>query len=162
MSPKRVLFVCLGNICRSPAAEGVVGPRVAQRGLGGRIDVDSAGTIGYHAGEPADERMRRAAAQRGIELTSRGRRFEPSDFDRFDLIVAMDTSNREDLLAQAEGDAQRAKVRLLSDFLPRGAPREVADAFYGGPQGFDRVLDMVEQAADPVIDALLGEGAGSR
>jgi protein-tyrosine phosphatase len=161
MSPKRVLFVCLGNICRSPAAEGVVGHRVAQRGLGGRIDVDSAGTIGYHAGEPADERMRRAAGQRGIELTSRGRRFEPSDFDRFDLIVAMDASNREDLLAQAEGDAQRAKVRLLSDFLPRGAPQDVPDPYYGGPQGFDRVLDMVEQAADPVIDALLGEGAGS-
>ena len=156
--PKRVLFVCLGNICRSPTAEGVMRALVAERGLDGRVEVDSAGTIDYHAGEGADPRMLHAAAGRGYRLESRARRVTAEDFGRFDLVVAMDRSNREDLLERAPEEA-RDRVRLLSEFLPSGAPRDVPDPYWGGPQGFERVIDLVEEACPRILSELLGDDA---
>ena len=159
---KRVLFVCLGNICRSPTAEGVMHALLAERGLEGAVEVDSAGTIAYHAGEGADPRMQRAAAERGYSLDSIARQVELEDFEPFDLLVAMDRSNREDLEAMAPTAARRSprssrgKIRLLSDFLPDGAPADVPDPYWGGAKGFDRVLDLIEEACPRILEELLG------
>jgi protein-tyrosine phosphatase len=155
-----VLFVCMGNICRSPAAEGVMRSCLAARGLDGRVEVESAGTIDYHAGEPADARMRRAAAGRGYDLTSTASRVRLEDLERFDLIVAMDRSNLEDLrrLAGRAAAGTAAKLRLLSDFLPAGSPRDVPDPYWGGERGFDEVLDLIEEACPRILDGLVGDG----
>ncbi|MCB9554539.1 MAG: low molecular weight phosphotyrosine protein phosphatase [Deltaproteobacteria bacterium] len=147
---KRILFVCMGNICRSPAGEGVAESYIRQRGLAAQITVDSAGTIDHHSGEPADRRMRLAAERRGYQLNSRARQVESADFERFDLIVAMDRANRDDLLQQAANDAQRKKVRLLGSFID-AAERDVPDPYYGGSDGFERVLDMIESAMPNII-----------
>jgi len=149
----RVLFVCLGNICRSPTAEGVMRAVVAGRGLDGAVEVDSAGTGPWHAGEPADERMRRAAGRRGYELGSRARQVHPEDFDRFDLIIAMDRENLADLRALAPPG--RDNLHLFSDFLPPGSPRDVPDPYYGGERGFEEVLDLVEAGCPKILDRLL-------
>jgi protein-tyrosine phosphatase len=153
MTGRSVLFVCLGNICRSQACEGVMRHLVAERGLDGEVEVDSAGTGDYHLGELADPRMRAAAASRGYRLTHRARQVEPEDFDRFDLILAMDGSNLRDLRRLAGGRTDH--VRLLSEFLPDGSPADVPDPYYGGEQGFERVLDLVEEACPEVLDRLL-------
>lgn len=156
--PKRkLLFVCLGNICRSPAAEGVLQHLVAARGLTDAVFIDSAGTSGYHIGELADPRMRRAAKERGIELTSRSRMISPRDLSEFDLIVVMDRGNYREVLSLWEGP--NAKVRMLSDFLEDHWPREVPDPYYGGDAGFAEVLDMLAAACPPLLDALLGSDA---
>ena len=162
-----ILFVCLGNICRSPAVEGVMRHRVEQRGLADRIAIDSAGTIGYHAGKPADPRMRAAARRRGYDLTSRARRVERADLDQYDLIVAMDANNLADL--RALHPSPRAEIRMLGSFSTWADPDDppnVPDPYYGGDSGFEAVLDMIEKACDPVIDHVLrslgspAEGAG--
>jgi protein-tyrosine phosphatase len=155
-----VLFVCMGNICRSPAAEGVMRSCLAARGLDGRVTVESAGTIDYHAGEPADARMRRAAAGRGHDLTSTACQVRIEDLERYDLIVAMDRSNLADLreLASEAAAGAEGKLRLLSDFLPAGAPRDVPDPYWGGERGFDQVLDMLEEACPRILAELLGDG----
>jgi protein-tyrosine phosphatase len=127
--------------------------QVAERGLDGEVAVDSAGTGDYHLGELADPRMRAAAASRGYRLTHRARQVEPEDFDRFDLILAMDGSNLRDLRRLAGGRTDH--VRLLSEFLPDGSPADVPDPYYGGEQGFERVLDLVEEACPEVLDRLL-------
>jgi protein-tyrosine phosphatase len=150
---RSILFVCLGNICRSPAAEGLFRRLVAERGLVAEILVDSAGTSGYHAGEPPDSRMRGAAAARGVRLAGSARRVRSDDLERFDLIVAMDRINRRDLLALA--GARDEAVRLLSDFLPDGWPADVPDPYYGGEDGFERVLDMIAEACEPLLEHLL-------
>lgn len=155
---RRVLFVCLGNICRSPTGEGVFRALVRERGLGERVFVDSAGTGSWHVGEPADRRMRQAAGDRGYELTSRARQVTPEDFHDFDLIVAMDRSNREHLEEMRPAGAG-AELRLFSDFLPPGSPHDVPDPYYGGEQGFERVLDLIEDGSQPLLDHLLGDGA---
>jgi protein-tyrosine phosphatase len=144
----RLLFVCLGNICRSPTAEGVMRGLVREEGLEDRIEIDSAGTGGWHVGAPPDARATEAAARRGIVLEGAARRFDAVDFDRFDLILAMDSENLRDLQAIAPDDDARAKVRLL-----RGPGLDVPDPYYGGEDGFDLVLDQVEEACR----ALLGE-----
>lgn len=148
---KRVLFVCLGNICRSPSAEGVFRAFVAERGLGAQVEVDSAGTGVWHAGELPDPRSRQAAAKRGYRLDSRARQVEADDFQRFDLIVAMDRDNLRTLHAMRQG---RARVCLLSEFLPPGSPPDVPDPYYGGTRGFEQVLDMIEAACEPLLAAL--------
>jgi protein-tyrosine phosphatase len=147
---KRILFVCLGNICRSPTAEGVTRRLVEERGLEDEIEIDSAGTGGWHVGAPPDARATEAARRRGTTLTGAARRFDPAtDFDRFDLIVAMDAENRRDLLALAPDGEARAKVRM---FL--AGDRDVPDPYYGGDDGFERVLDLVEEAAASLLDEL--------
>jgi len=153
--PKRVLFVCLGNICRSPTGEAVLRGEVSRRGLDGAIEVASAGTIGYHQGEAADPRMRQAAGRRGYDLTSRSRQVTADDFRTFDLIVAMDRQNLADLreIAPPPGE-RRAELRLFSEFLPPGSPEDVPDPYWGGEQGFDQVLDLVEEGAARIVDHL--------
>jgi protein-tyrosine phosphatase len=159
MKPQRsVLFVCLGNICRSRTAEGVMRRRITERGLEDRVAVGSAGTGDYHVGEPADPRMRRAAARRGYELDGTARQVDRGDFERFDLIVAMDRENLRDLryLKRRAGSGETARVHLLSDFLPAGSPVDVPDPYYQG--GFDRVIDLIEEACPAILDRLAGAG----
>lgn len=155
---RSVLFVCMGNICRSPAGEGVFRELVRRRGLEDAISVASAGTTGYHEGELPDARMRGAAATRGYTLDSLARPFQPEDFDRFDLIVAMDRRNVADLLDHDPEGRHHAKVRLLGEFLPDHPPPDVPDPYHGGPAGFDRVLDMLETASEPLLRHLTGGG----
>jgi len=143
----RILFVCMGNICRSPTAEGVMRALLRDEGLDGTIDIDSAGTGGWHAGEPPDPRATAAAARRGIVLEGAARRVTPADFDRFDLLVAMDRENARHLRALAPDAQARAKVRLLREFDPAAdGDLDVPDPYYGGAGGFDHVLDLVEAA----------------
>ena len=151
-----VLFVCMGNICRSPAAEGVFRHYVERQGAAEDIYIDSAGTIDYHSGKPADSRMRAAASRRGYTLTSISRQVIPEDLDEFDLIVAMDRDNLW-YLEDLAGGAQ-PHIRLLGSFLsghqeePGQAP-EVPDPYYGGSQGFEDVLDMLERACPYIYSA---------
>lgn len=152
---KRVLFVCMGNICRSPTAEAVLRHAVAERGLDGAVEVDSAGTTRYHVGEPPDRRMRAAAERRGLRLEGSARQVTADDFGRFDLVVAMDRDNLADLEALAGG--KPGNLRLFSDFLPDGEPVDVPDPYYGGADGFDRVLDLVERGCPGILDHLLAE-----
>ena len=150
----RILFVCMGNICRSPTAEAVFRAKVADAGAAARFDIDSAGTIGYHTGNRADPRMRDHASRRGYNLTSIARQVEAADFDAFDLIVAMDRENLSDLTAQCPEELQ-SKLRLMMDFVPDMAGTDVPDPYYGGPAGFERVLDLIEQAADGLLSEQL-------
>lgn len=153
---KRILFVCMGNICRSPAGEGVMKQLVSARELEDRVEVDSSGTISYHVGHPADARMRQAASKRGYRLDSIARQFHRDDFDAFDLILAMDRSNLEDLRALGQDPDCRAELRLFGSFLPDENQPDVPDPYYGGVRGFDQVLDMMEQACPRILDHLLG------
>jgi protein-tyrosine phosphatase len=154
-----ILFVCHGNICRSPTAEAVMRARAARAGLSG-VRVDSAGTSGCHAGEPPDRRAQRVAGQRGYDLSAqRARQVADTDFSDFDLILAADRDN----LAALERRCPiglRHKLALMLDALPDGAGREVPDPYYGGPSGFDHVLDLLEMACDGWIERLRHDAAG--
>ncbi len=143
----KVLFVCLGNICRSPLAEGVFRELVAREGLAGRISVDSAGTQGYHVGEAPDRRARAAALARGVDIGDlRARTLRARDFAEFDYVLAMDGANQRAMEAlRPPGSA--ARVALFLYFAPELGTREVPDPYYGGTEGFERVLDMVEAGA---------------
>jgi protein-tyrosine phosphatase len=155
---RRVCFVCLGNICRSPTAEAVFRRFVADAGLSDRIAVDSAGTAAYHVGEAADARARSAGRQRGYTLNGRARQFARADFDRFDYVLAMDEDNRRALLKLAPSAAAKSKVRLLRSFdatAPDGA--EVPDPYYGGPRGFDEVIDICERACRGLLTRIASE-----
>lgn len=152
---KRILFVCLGNICRSPAAEGVLQHLIEERSLEDQVDVDSAGTSSFHIGEPADKRMRAAAQARGIELTSRSRMVSQRDFGEFDLIVAMDRNNQREL--ERVGGSAASKIKMLSDYLTGEWPDEVPDPYYGGDDGFEQVLDMLQAACPSLLDELLSD-----
>jgi len=145
----RLLFVCMGNICRSPTAEGVMRSLLREQGLEEEIEIDSAGTGGWHAGDPPDARATEAARRRGVTLEGAARQVRASDFEEYDLILAADRENLADLHAIAPGAEARAKVRLLREFDPAsdGAPDlDVPDPYYGGPDGFEDVLDLVEAA----------------
>jgi protein-tyrosine phosphatase len=144
----RILFVCMGNICRSPTAEGVMRHLLAERGLEDEIEVQSAGTGGWHAGSPPDARSTRAAAARGITLEGAARQVTRADFEDFDLLVAMDRENLADLRAIAPPGTEH-KIRLLL-----GEGRDVPDPYYGGPHGFENVLDLVETACEQLLDEL--------
>ena len=136
----------MGNICRSPTAEGVLRHMVQEAGLQGSVHIDSAGTLDYHVGSPPDERSSRHAARRGYDLSPlRARQVQPRDFDRFDLILAMDWQNLEELREQCP-PRNRHKLRRLMEFAPPGLGDVVADPYYGGHDGFEAVLDHVEQA----------------
>jgi protein-tyrosine phosphatase len=151
----RILFVCLGNICRSPTAEGVMRALVRDAGLEGLIELDSAGTGGWHVGESPDMRATDAARRRGIVLEGAARQVRGQDFEEFDLILAMDENNLRDLRRLAPDAGTRAKVRLLREFDPAAAPDlDVPDPYYGGPGGFDEVLDLVQAACASLLARL--------
>ena len=155
----RVLFVCLGNICRSPLAEGVFRHLATTRGVDGSFTVDSAGTSGYHAGECPDPRMLAVAAEHDVALEGPSRRVVKADFERFDHLVCMDADNREALLAMG---APAARVRLLLTALPGGEEHDVPDPYYGGDDGFHEVYRLVFIACAALLDELLaGRGARS-
>jgi protein-tyrosine phosphatase len=143
----KILFVCLGNICRSPTAEAVFRAILAREAPELLIEVDSAGTAGYHVGDPPDHRTRYAAQRRGYDMSAlRARIVEPQDFGRFDLILAMDRENLEVLRRRAPESAHE-RIRLFLEFAPDSLVAEVPDPYYGGPNGFEEVLDLVEAGA---------------
>ncbi len=151
----RILFCCMGNICRSPTAEGVFRHLLTQRAPQLRIEIDSAGTHDYHVGAPPDRRALAAAARRGIDLSSlRARQVSERDFEDFDLILAMDEANFEELRRLAP-PVRRDRVRLLMEFAPDAPARVVPDPYYGGAQGFEEVLDLLEEASEGLIRELL-------
>ena len=152
--PFRVLFVCLGNICRSPTAEGTMRSLVAQAGLEQEIEVDSAGTGAYHVGSRPDARATAAARARGIVLEGQARQVRRSDFEDYDLVLAMDRANRRELRALARDAAEASKVRLLTEFDPNiadGEEVDVPDPYYGGEDGFEEVLDLVQASCEGLL-----------
>lgn len=150
----KILFVCTGNICRSPTAEGVARHAIRAAGLEGVIEVESAGTHGYHVGEAPDPRTRKAAEKRGYDLsTLRARKLEPADFEAFDLLLAMDIGHLE-IMKRNCPDEHRAKVRLFMSYARRFKADEVPDPYYGGERGFDLVLDYCEDAVGGLVDVL--------
>jgi len=154
--PVRILFVCLGNICRSPTAEALFAELAARCGFADKVEVDSAGTGSWHVGEPPDPRAAEAAAARGVSLRGRARQVEPADFNRFDWLVAMDRSVLRSLQRLAPDERARAKVRLLPGEL------EVPDPYYGPADGFKRVLDILEAGCEALLAEVLGEVAQNR
>ena len=149
----RILFVCMGNICRSPTAEGAFRHVVEEAGLSDRFQIDSAGTHAYHVGEPADRRARAAAERRGISLEGiSARRVESKDFQQFDYVLAMDRLNHVTLVDRADAE-HHDKIRLFLEFAP-GTDDEVPDPYYGGSAGFERVLDLVEEASRGLLETL--------
>ena len=154
MSQTRLLFVCLGNICRSPLAQGVFAHVAKQAGHGERFIVDSAGTGAWHIGNPPDPRAQTAAAARGIDVSAqRARRVRREDFSQFDLLLAMDAANRAALLALSPEKCTH-KVRLFLDDLPKPGGREVPDPYYGGAEGFEQVLDLIEAGSRALLARL--------
>lgn len=146
-----VLFVCMGNICRSPTAEAVFRHYVENAGLAGHVLIDSAGTHDYHIGDPPDLRAQRTAQQRGYDMGGlRGRQVEEGDFHRFDYVLAMDRANL-GILQRLAPPAGNAQVQLFLEYARHHAGREVPDPYYGGAEGFERVLDMVEDAAEGLL-----------
>jgi protein-tyrosine phosphatase len=153
--PIAVSFVCMGNICRSPTAEAILRHLVAEAGLDHRITVDSAGTGAWHVGEERDRRTRAVAQRRGMPITGPARQFVRGDFNRFDLVLALDEDNQRDLRRLAPDEEARAKIRLLRSFDAKAAPgAEVPDPYYGGPDGFDLVFDVCLAACRGLLDHL--------
>lgn len=149
----KILMVCLGNICRSPLADGLLRRKVAESKLD--VTVDSAGTSGYHSGEAPDERMRRTSLNRGTSIEAlRSRIFTHFDFDAFDVIYVMDKSNMQNVLKLAENDAQKAKVRLILNEILPGSDAEVPDPYFGGTEGFEHVYDLLDEATDKIIEKI--------
>ena len=156
----RVVFVCLGNICRSPLAEGVFRELVRREGLEERFEIDSAGTSNYHIGEQPDPRTVATARRRGLVLDHAARQFVAEDLETFDYVLAMDASNlgKVEKLARSRGGAGRAEVRLLREFDPEaGDDLEVPDPWFGGEEGFEAVQDMVERAAEGLLERIRRE-----
>lgn len=154
-----VVFVCTGNICRSPTAEGIFRKMIADASLSDRIRVDSAGTHGYHIGEPPDVRAIEAAARRGYDLSGlRARKFLREDFDHFDLVLALDRDNHA-VLSSLAPPAAGPKLRMMMQYAHRYRETDVPDPYYGGQEGFERVLDMLEDAAQGLLEALRAGGA---
>lgn len=150
----KILFVCLGNICRSPAAEGVFSHLVEKEGLSNQFEIDSCGIIGFHEGEKADIRMRDHALKRGIELTSISRQFKSQDFKKFDLIIAMDGRNFKDLRELDSTGSYTDKIKMFCEYCSQREETEVPDPYYGGADGFEQVLDIVEDASRGLLKSL--------
>jgi protein-tyrosine phosphatase len=147
----KILMVCLGNICRSPIAEGILRHKLRVM-KNEDVQTDSAGTSNFHVGEQPDSRMRMTAVKNGMDISDlRARQFVQSDFDEFDLIYAMDNANKMDILKLARNDADRAKLKLILDEIYPGENREVPDPYYGGDEGFQQVFDMLDDATDQLI-----------
>ncbi len=154
MDTVKVLFVCMGNICRSPTAQGVFEKLVSEHALAERIVIDSAGTHAYHIGDVPDARASAAAMRRGIDLSSqRARRVSPADFDQFDYVLAMDSSNYADLSGLCSPE-QVPKLQLFLEFASVPDTKEVPDPYYGGATGFERVLDLIEEASAGLLETI--------
>ena len=154
----KILFVCLGNICRSPAAEAVFNSVVDGNNKGIQFDIDSAGTSAWHAGEQADARMKAHALKRGYNLTSIARQFNPAvDFDRFDLIIGMDDENLHDLKIRARNSGDKAKIVPMTAYRNKFNYRTIPDPYYGGDEGFELVLDLLEDSCAVLLKKLSRE-----
>lgn len=155
MKPIKVLFVCMGNICRSPTAEGVFNKVIVDKGVADRFVIDSAGTHAYHIGEPSDARSQQMAKSRGIDLSKiRARKVMQSDFEQFDHILAMDTDNYT-LLIEASPSQYHHKIKLFLDYAPERKEKDVPDPYYGGQNGFSNVFDLVEDASKGFYDSVI-------
>ncbi len=153
MATKRILLVCMGNICRSPMAEGIVRHKAGERGIS--IETDSAGTINNHVGESPDPRAQKCMSGHGIDISDlRARQMRPSDFHQFDLLLAMDSDNLQGLLRIAPDGELARKAKLMMDYAPGHPLREVPDPYYGGAEGFEEVFNMLEEASDNLMDEL--------
>ena len=153
----KILFVCMGNICRSPAAEGIFKQKIKDRDLENLFVVDSAGTGGWHVGNLADRRMREAALSRGIELTSRSRKIDHNDLYEFDHILVMDKDNLNAVKSLIKDHTYpiNSKIKLILSYSKKSQLDEVPDPYYGGQNGFERVLDLLDDAIDELIDSLI-------
>jgi protein-tyrosine phosphatase len=147
----QILFVCLGNICRSPSAEAVMQALIGKKGLADKIKVDSAGVIGWHAGEPADRRMQMHAIKRDYNLTSISRQFRQSDFEKYDYIIGMDYENIRDIKAMDFENKYSDKIFLMTSFCHNNSAEIVPDPYYGGKDGFEKVLDILEDACQGLL-----------
>lgn len=153
----RILFICLGNICRSSAAQTIMQHLVDEEGLGEAIELDSAGILSYHQGEPADPRMRAHAARRGYNITHLSRPVTADDFRRFDLILGMDDSNIDDLMERCPDVENQRKIGRMTDYCRLKQADHVPDPYYGGAQGFENVLDLLEDACAGLMEELKKE-----
>ncbi len=151
----KLLFVCLGNICRSPSAENIMKHLIEREELSDRIICDSAGTSSYHIGSSPDRRMTAAAQMRGIKLEGKARQFTKADFEEFDLILAMDRENYQNILYLDPNGKYRDKVRLMCDFCTRHHIKEVPDPYYGGPEGFNQVIDILLDACEGLLEYIV-------
>lgn len=156
---KSLLFVCLGNICRSPSAEAVMKDIVSRESMEDNFFIDSAGTSGWHMGDEADSRMKSHAIRRDIELTSISRKFYPdSDFEEFDMIIGMDDQNISDLMSVARSEEERSRIYKMTDFCVRYKNHDsVPDPYFGGDQGFELVLDILEDACEGLLKKIMSE-----
>lgn len=154
-NPFKICFVCLGNICRSPTAEGVFQHLVNERGLEPYFYIDSAGTSAYHIGEPANSKSQWVANQQGIQLRSKARRFDRADIEEFDLILAMDHENLQNI-KQLNGNSEYSeKIKLLREFDPEPNDKAVSDPYYGGMDGFQNVFDVIKRSSESLLDELV-------
>jgi protein-tyrosine phosphatase len=153
----RLLFVCLGNICRSPSAENIMNHLVKKAGLEGKITCDSAGTAGYHTGAAPDRRMGVAARKQGIELKGQARQFQPEDLEEFDLILAMDRDNYRDILASDRAGQYTHKVKMMGDYATHHPDKEVPDPYYGGDQGFDYVIELLLDTCEGLLKEITSQ-----
>lgn len=152
--PYKLVFVCLGNICRSPTGEGVFQHLVNESGFGNYFEIDSAGTSAFHVGQPANSKSRQVAESQGVKLLSRARQFKKSDLDYYDLIIPMDKENHENILAMTDSDDHKEKIRLLREYDPKPEGGEVPDPYYGGLAGFENVYRIIERSCKQLLDQL--------
>jgi protein-tyrosine phosphatase len=152
-----ILFVCMGNICRSPSAEAVMNSRIAKEGLSSKIKCDSAGTISFHAGEPADARMKQHAQKRNIRLTSISRQIRSEDFEEFDYVIGMDDENMFNMQSFLPTPELGNKMSKMTDYCSNENPGHVPDPYYGGAAGFEQVLDILEDACDGLLKHIRDE-----
>jgi protein-tyrosine phosphatase len=154
----KLLFVCLGNICRSPSAENIMNHLLVEKGYSHLVSCDSAGTANYHVGASPDRRMTAAANRKGIEMLGSARQFQAADFSQFDLILAMDNDNYRDILSLNREGKYKDKVRLMCEFARHHREKEVPDPYYGGKEGFDRVIDLLLDACEGLLEDLIATG----
>ena len=151
MAEYSVLFICMGNICRSPTGEGVLKKMLVAEGLNDRVFVDSAGTIAYHSGQPADSRMSQFAAKRGYQLDSVARQTKVADLEKFDLLLTMDRENIENMRAMDKGGKYHDKIRNFCEFCEAHSDKDVPDPYYGGDAGFEHVMDLIEDGCMQIV-----------